>query len=525
MSWGCGPPRPEADSIAAREEPMPIDQADDFIQGNEDSQSEVGKYLLFDVPDYNHGTSPGDLDENGIPKTTNQMRSFLRLGAAPKNWMLEPGADLVSLVYQVGPAGKEPDASVATRFPTGSTPPEGDLFPPFIDDQRERSTGNENPTGPHGHGLTPAQRAEISAMLHTRGGWRDHTEGNRITTTRGDKIEIIEGNYKLIVMGRQTDTGQGMGWEATGNNVQDFAGATMPGASVTVTWIKEAYNDGAWLLQNSTENVYQYSRNAGNFKEENWGDLWETYVGSENPARVGVGEADGTMGHPHTHTVGPSPMPSTTMPSVSSEGLPRGNPRIIEKTWAISIESSTGSAVWRIPQIDESTWAVSMKDSTDAGSIVSTTTAGAIVETTTSGTIVSTTTAGAIVDTTIAGLTISTHIGPVIDIFVGLRLGIEIAGVVEVSGPFKVELSLGYSGSYHNFKDEMAILENTVKGIRNDLVTTANEVMVAKTTASTTRTDLAATRTELNTAKTTLATQQTQINTLYNVLSGAVMLG
>ena len=503
---------------------MPIDQADDFILGNESSQAEVGKYLLIDVPDYNKGANAADYDENGIPKSTNQMRSFLRLGAAPKDWMLEPGADLVSLVYQVGPAGKEPDPSVASRFPAGAELPE-ELFPPFIDDQRERGTGNENTAGPNGHGLTPAQRAEISAMLHTRGGWRDHTEGNRITTTRGDKIEIIEGNYKLIVMGRQTDPGQGMGWEATGNNVQDFAGATMPGASVTVTWIPEAYKTGVWLLQNSTENVYQYSRNAGNFKEENWGDLRETYIGSENPIRVGEGKDDGTQGHPKDHTTTPYPKASAPMPTVESTDLPRGNPHIIERTWATKIDSSKGSAAWKIPQIDESTWVEHMSGSVNANSIKSDTKATSIKEDLRVGSKVANTVAGAIVENTVAGMHVSTHVGPVIENFVGLRLGIEVAGVVEVTGPFLVECSYGYSLAVHNLKDEMAIIENKITGIKSDIATTSNSLAIAHSTISTTRTDLAATRNELSTASTTLATTETRVNAVWNLLSGAVLIG
>ena len=42
-----------------------------------------------------------------------------------------------------------------------------------------------------------------SLKLHTKGGWRDHSDGNRITTTYGDKVEVIRGNYKMIVLGRQ----------------------------------------------------------------------------------------------------------------------------------------------------------------------------------------------------------------------------------------------------------------------------------------------------------------------------------
>jgi hypothetical protein len=50
---------------------------------------------------------------------------------------------------------------------------------------------------------TFANRAAESAVLHTKGGWRDHSDGNRITTTRGDKVEVIRGNYKMVILGRQ----------------------------------------------------------------------------------------------------------------------------------------------------------------------------------------------------------------------------------------------------------------------------------------------------------------------------------
>ena len=66
---------------------------------------------------------------------------------------------------------------------------------------------------------------------------------------------------------------------------------TMPGASYYLEWIDDdrSYNPtdgqkGVWLLVNTTETVYEYARNAGNFREEVWGDVNETYIGSENPA-------------------------------------------------------------------------------------------------------------------------------------------------------------------------------------------------------------------------------------------------
>src|SRR5262245_18222094 len=50
-------------------------------------------------------------------------------------------------------------------------------------------------------------RKAESSNLHKKGGWRDHSDGNRITTTRGDKVEVIRGNYQLLVLGRQSTHG------------------------------------------------------------------------------------------------------------------------------------------------------------------------------------------------------------------------------------------------------------------------------------------------------------------------------
>jgi hypothetical protein len=401
--------------------------------GNDDTKVQ-GKYLLIEVPDYD----PADA-------ATNKNRtSYLRLGMPNTEWRNESGADLALMAYLAGAAGRVADNSLTAKLSDGSSVAILDVVKsknpaqldeaevadykvnhPFIDDARRRGTGNVSPAGPPGHGLpvksdnpTDTSRRTVSADLHAKCGWRDHCDGNRITTTYGDKVEVVWGNYKMIVMGRQWDPGQAMGWEASGNNVQDYAGAMMPGASVTVDWIATAYvpegplpkkvefvpdptkpnvkeeaeiTGGAWLLQNSTENVWQYSRNAGNFKTENWGDLIENYTGSENPKRISTTVTDGMQGHPTQHTQatlpeGTTPRPETAVPvpPVKSVGLPRGNPHIIEKTWAIKMESYTGSAAWRIPSIHDETWAVTTSEvSNVSGNVTSATKVGGDVSETT----------------------------------------------------------------------------------------------------------------------------------------------
>jgi hypothetical protein len=520
----------------------PSELTDGTVSISESENAVIGKYLLIQVPDFAIDPSGDPAGVVAPARYGEGMTSFLRLGAA--STVTEPGDDLVQYAYEAGagPVGFTGELALAD----GTT-----ARVAYIDDERNRGAGGTEPLEAQGHGMTPDQRYNWHTKhLETKGGWRDHSDGNRISTTYGDKIEVVRGNYKLIVMGRQDDPGNAQGHEWSGNHVQDWGQGTMPGASVTLEWIqngyvpgapvlksKEAptdpddfYRGGAWLLINSTERVYQYSRNAGNFSTQQWGDKLEAYVGSEDPERVGTTSGIGYQEHPTKAEIAAfhdvlddSDLVDKLRPD--SVGLPRGNPHIIEKTWAVKIESSTGSAVWKIPQISEDTWAVSMSDSTTADTIRSTTKATSITETTTVGSMVSSTYAGAIVDTTIAGMNISTSIGPVVDIFVGLRLGIEVAGVVEVSGPFKVELSLGYSGSWHNFKDEMALLETKVTGIETKLTTTSSELTAAKTELNTVKTELATTNTELATTKTTLATTNTTLGNIKADVCNLIFLG
>ena len=52
-----------------------------------------------------------------------------------------------------------------------------------------------------GAGLSSYMR--IGATADDEFTWRDHTDGNRVTTTRGDKVEIIRGTYDLQIQGRR----------------------------------------------------------------------------------------------------------------------------------------------------------------------------------------------------------------------------------------------------------------------------------------------------------------------------------
>ncbi len=167
------------------------------------------------------------------------MTSFLRLGAAAKS--PEPGDDLIEHAYEegAGPVGFTGKLELEDKSTVDTA---------FIDDERNRGAGDVEPLEAQGHGMTRDQRyGWHTKHLTTRGGWRDHSDGNRISTTYGDKLEVVRGNYKLIVMGRQDDPWSAQGHEWSGNHVQDWGQGTMPGASVTLEWIQNAYDPGSQL--------------------------------------------------------------------------------------------------------------------------------------------------------------------------------------------------------------------------------------------------------------------------------------
>lgn len=490
------------------------DDFDDLVSGQETATDTSGKYFCINVPDY----------ENTAETTDSDKQSYLRVGAATTDWTSEPGADLAALAYLAGASGKvtagdggyslsEADNALAALSSVYTDVTAADLCDPFIDDQRARGSGNERPDGAPGHGFSQEERRATSAKLHSEVGWRDHTDGNRITTTRGDKVEVVYGNYKLVVMGRQSDPGCSQGWDATGDHIQDWADGTMPGASVTLEWVADSTygqtadstgsrQGGAWLLQNSTERVYQYSRYAGNFKEEWWGDIKESYVGSENPEQWGTTEKAGTKGHP---TLRDEALGGTVAaPTTSSVNLPRGNPKIIERVWADSIDSRKGSDGHKIPKIHEETWADSVYQKIRAETTYATNRAEIIEDYLI---------AGVIVEGATAGLHFRGFAGGIIDLFAGPRLQVELAGSVTLTGLWKFEASFGKSWGYHNMKDEMALMENKLGAVQTELYATATKLRNTETKLTNQTLSMTGSlRTDLDATKTTLSKTTTRIN-------------
>lgn len=358
----------------------------------------------------------------------NSATSYLRLGAVPSGE--EPGANLAELI---------------------------DPAEAFIDDDRDRGgvsaaaraaaeainaklNDDSDPDNSGGHGLPKGARKEESARLHTKGGWRDHSDGNRVTTTTGDKVEVIRGNYKLLVLGRQDDPDKAAAFDISGGLIQ--SGDVAPGSITEIRWVKDVYS-GTWHVLEEAEKGAQKTVYHGDIEETFYGNNLISTTGSEDPTKP------------------------IALQAGSKPASLRLNPTIVEKTWATKITSDTGSAKTPVPSITETTHALHVTSAThclistehtNAISLLSTTVAGTILETTTAGTILATQTAALQLDFSAAALKLEAYGGVVaIEIYTALKLELELACKLAISGPLSIELTYGYNAGLHNFTDELAV--------------------------------------------------------------------
>jgi hypothetical protein len=259
-----------------------------------------------------------------------------------------------------------------TDYPDMLLPDGTPKYPPFVDDLRYR--GEEGDDSVY---LTRAERLHHSRHLHTRGGWRDHSDGNRISTTHGDKVEVIRGNYKLMVLGRQDDQ--------SSSNLVDYSGQITQSDDNMLLRVEYTRKDGVWNWETVNENVIQSEKISGKTYSWWWGVEQLDVVGSDDPVEP---TDDNPMGN-------------------DADGNSRANPHITSRTWARSITEHTGSAKLPVPKVYSETWADDTEDRTTItrGTIETTTIGGGTIETTTigGGTIATTTVGAGTVDTTTVG--------------------------------------------------------------------------------------------------------------------------
>ena len=221
----------------------------------------------------------------------------------------------------------------------------------FLDDDRARDgyphqRDYTDPLGAYGTLTDAASRGKVTSELHTRGGWRDHSDGNRISTTRGDKVEVIRGNYRMLVLGRQDTADNGHLIDSSGGMLVDNDLA--PGQITDIRWEKDSYS-GTWKVFEETTKGNVVTRYHGDVQEFYFGGLIEKTIGSAHGYQVNepgrYDDADRTMGR---H------LPGGDESDPSNWQDPDGhmvNPVIVERTWAREIAQHYGSADKRVHDI------------------------------------------------------------------------------------------------------------------------------------------------------------------------------
>lgn len=317
------------------------------IEEDNSTTEDAEKHLEIEIADY-----LGD---------GSNLKTYLNLGA----W-----APVAAAKTTVGGALADPFVSDGQPDPAGgfTRDESGDdmlapfLYDLFLDDTRERSDGSDadeanvalsavsfarhaKPPGlddvkapehvTHGGDdpfyLSPPLRAAVTKAIPTFVGWRDHTEGHRITTTRGDKVEVIGGNYKLFVLGRGSGT---VATDWSGGHVVDKMEA--PGLVTSINWRKVPTGETAdergwqWVEETVKGNIIQ--RFHGTHKTEHYGDEIIEIIGrSEENEPLGVsapeelGDFDDVAVDAEEDNLWDGARPTQ-----------RTRPRIIHKAWVTS---------------------------------------------------------------------------------------------------------------------------------------------------------------------------------------------
>jgi hypothetical protein len=463
-------------NLNAQLEQAKIDAAQQETLDYQDATSDATtKNYQITVPNFKEGTAPLGVtklgDGTSVPALTSAT-SFLRLGSSPTTaeWTTSPYKASANLARLVGDptliasaegltvtdgqiAGVVQDDSnastltttqgsssylanfqdgrgVQTTTSTYGSHQDSNFLLGFADDVRNRGPLDSDTTANALHPRTTnvnnvatsninQNRQTETLRLLTKGGWWDHSDGNRVTTTSGDKIEVIQGNYKLVVLGRQSvpdppgDTATQAEIDAykakitslTANTfITDVSGGHFeeqyPSPTPCIKTIEYVQDEGGeWTLYQDNGIGNLITKLKGRTVDLFQGSKREAYVGSKDGATSAsldpeivaktwaqkIYSQTGSEAKPIGKGTTPKEFPSS-MPADSSS-LNAGD--VLSVTWAQRIMSYTGSSRTPVPYVYSETYAGQIKSvtTTEGGSITSTTTAtGGNITTTTTAT-------------------------------------------------------------------------------------------------------------------------------------------
>jgi hypothetical protein len=236
------------------------------------------KYLRLDVPNYDHKTG-----------SAVHPRTYLQMGSYPTGGSeKERGDDLLTLVGLTTSTSQyfKDDYRKAHGFQHGGTV--------YYRDDGTPASARASTSDP----------VALTSELRTRGGWRQHTDGNHVSTTRGDRVDVIFGNYKMVVLGRLNAPAGDWGetyWESSGGHTR-WATNTQ-GDMVLVEW-----NDtrNTWRTYDETLKGHSISRFQGIVDEIYECRTMHSYIGYDGD--VTASHAGGpviptsSVTDPHTQT-------------------------------------------------------------------------------------------------------------------------------------------------------------------------------------------------------------------------------
>lgn len=256
------------------------------------------KHTLLFVPNYDQS--------NPSSGTTSAPLSYLRLGSVESSSDVLTsdalrGDDLLDLVgLTEGQDDFFEDDHRASQDGTGSLPSEanaldsgttiqnaGTLYHRYVSDA---TTGTQKTRAE----LTTELRGDGSAVL-ARGGWRDHTDGNRIVTVRGDRVDVVMGNYMRVILGRVAESSvfgasdadplQQSSWEVSGGHIFEKT-STGVAALKSIEWVKESSDvdddqRARWKVLEKTQKGDTVTRYSGRIEEYFNGPWMETRIGKD----------------------------------------------------------------------------------------------------------------------------------------------------------------------------------------------------------------------------------------------------
>lgn len=444
-----------------------IDEPSDYETATTSTTTTASTVKYYQITVQNHQevaspvTLPAASSDGVTVPTFVGASSFLRIGSSPASseWtgaVFKNSATLARLVgdptqikaVETGindASGLSFDDGSGRASPYGNAGDSNYLLG-FTDDTRSRNPASPSDTLINNTAVenTSVNRQAETLRLLTKGGWWDHADGNRISTTAGDKIEVIQGNYKMVVLGRQspatdaaTLVGNALITDVSGGHFEEQYTSPTP-AIKTVEWRVE---DGRWTVYQDNGEGNVITKFKGTTIDLYQGSRRESYVGSE-PESGGVRDVDDAL-----------------------------DPVLISKTWAQRIETYVGSAAKAVPHIKNETYAHEIQNYTMALSIVSFN--------------------GALNNLDMAaGIKESIFLGPVLDIFVGPKLSLAIDSWQFANFHNVVSAQKADAAAVEN---RIAAVSTTVGTLQTNIVNSSNRISQACNEVAQSHVDMAAT--------------------------------